>query len=62
MIRKIRIKGSRTNQTLPMKAEWANMGLYGDSKLGSGWSSIQGNEETTTTAEGKVKLGGPLVE
>lgn len=45
-----------------MKAEWANTGLYRDSKLGSGWSSIQGNEETTTKAEGKVKLGGPLVE
>ena len=38
------------------------MGLYGDSKLGSGWSSVQGNEENTTKAEGKGKLGGLLVE
>ena len=39
------------------------MGLYGDSKLGSEWSrAIQDNEETTTKAEGKGKLGGLLVE
>lgn len=50
MIRKIKIKGSRTNETLPLKAIRANTGLCGDSKLGSGLPGIQGNKENTTKA------------